>query len=139
MVFRQCSIGGRCYTGDEEAEAEEVIIAKQSSSSEALPKFKTAIPHFKDAALQADLDAAFSEKSDAADAAHARLLNGFLSCLVCEWLATVQYIHNLSTIVHALYVQNMRAYILQHMFCQCPMSDNSSRDSVTAACTLPWM
>ena len=81
MVFRQCSIGGRCYTGDEEAEAEEVIIAKQSSSSEALPKFKTAIPHFKDAALQADLDAAFSEKSDATDAAHARLLNGFLSCL----------------------------------------------------------
>ncbi|KAI5832175.1 phospholipid-translocating P-type ATPase [Schizophyllum commune Tattone D] len=81
MVFRQCSIGGRSYTGDEEAEAEEVIVAKQSSSSEALPKFKTAIPHFKDAALQADLDAAFSEKSDPADAAHARLLNGFLSCL----------------------------------------------------------
>ncbi|TRM59263.1 hypothetical protein BD626DRAFT_508757 [Schizophyllum amplum] len=82
MVFRECTIGGRCYTGDEDTEVNEPIAAaKLSSSSEALPKLKTNIPHFKDAVLQSDLDAAFSDKPDPADAAHARMLNGFLSCL----------------------------------------------------------
>ncbi|KAJ7667947.1 phospholipid-translocating ATPase [Mycena polygramma] len=94
MVFRQCSVGGKAYTGDVATpKAEDVVIkdvAASSTSSTEIPPSDT-IFHFKDANLAADLDAAVSADPDSGNAAHARSLNGFFKVLgLCHTVLTGQ-------------------------------------------------
>ncbi|KAJ7498994.1 phospholipid-translocating ATPase [Mycena latifolia] len=99
MVFRQCSIGGKAYTGDavedkEEAmELEEVAvkdISTSSTNSDTAPTSKTSpVFHFKDANLTADLDEAVSADPNSGNAGHARSLNGFFKVLgLCHTVLT---------------------------------------------------
>ncbi|KAJ6614318.1 phospholipid-translocating P-type ATPase [Mycena sp. CBHHK59/15] len=109
MVFRQCSIGGKAYTGDvveddEPTKLEEVAIkptqfeevaikdgSTSSAASDTLPTGKVADPifHFKDVALTADLDAAVSADPNSGNAAQARSLNGFFKVLgLCHTVLT---------------------------------------------------
>ncbi|KAJ6509889.1 phospholipid-translocating ATPase [Mycena vitilis] len=100
MVFRQCSVGGKAYTGDvatpqaeDLTKAEAVVVkdvATSSTSSTEIPPSDT-IFHFKDANLAADLDAAVSADPDSGNAAHARSLNGFFKVLgLCHTVLTGQ-------------------------------------------------
>ncbi|KAJ7781318.1 phospholipid-translocating ATPase [Mycena metata] len=57
MVFKQCSVGGKAYTGD--ASVDEVTkIAGKDISSTSTSSTDDGIPHFKDASLTYDLEAA---------------------------------------------------------------------------------
>ncbi|KAJ7068197.1 phospholipid-translocating ATPase [Mycena amicta] len=88
MVFRQCSVGGRAYTGDEEDTGELKDISSSSTSS---ADRSDPIPHFKDAHLAADLDAAVAADPNSENAAHARSLNGFFKVLgLCHTVLTAQ-------------------------------------------------
>ncbi|KAJ6602623.1 phospholipid-translocating ATPase [Mycena vulgaris] len=99
MVFRQCSVGGKAYTGDavepeEEAIRPEEVIVKGVSASSTNSASDTApttnaIFHFKDANLAADLDEAVSADPNSGNAAHARSLNGFFKVLgLCHTVLT---------------------------------------------------
>ncbi|KAJ7129762.1 phospholipid-translocating ATPase [Mycena epipterygia] len=93
MVFRQCSVGGKAYTGDvvEEEEDEEIALKTSSvaSSSTSDAPAVAGIFHFKDTSLSADLDAAVSADPNSPNAAHARSLNGFFKVLgLCHTVLT---------------------------------------------------
>jgi phospholipid-translocating ATPase len=91
MIFRQCSVGGKAYTGDA-VEPEEVIVKDVGSSntSSDLPP-PDAIFHFKDVNLAADLDEAVAADPNSENAAHARALNGFFKVLgLCHTVLTAQ-------------------------------------------------
>lgn len=114
MVFRQCSIGGIAYRGDDnkdeqiepiekprsllsEAEPETVDVwaAKRGSgSSNGLPKQHPQgddIIHFHDRDLEHDLEAALSEDPDPETRRHARNLNGFFTVLsLCHTVLTAE-------------------------------------------------
>ncbi|KAF7352855.1 Phospholipid-transporting ATPase [Mycena venus] len=95
MVFRQCSVGGKAYTGDEVDETaskpEEVIVKEGSSTTSSDIPVNDAIFHFKDANLAADLDAAVVTDPNSENAAHARALNGFFKVLgLCHTVLTAQ-------------------------------------------------
>ncbi|KAJ7744516.1 phospholipid-translocating ATPase [Mycena maculata] len=101
MVFRQCSIGGKAYTGDvieddddDVAKPDEIAVkdVSSSSSSASTPTGKSdGIFHFKDVNLTADLDAAVSTDPSSENAAHARSLNGFFKVLgLCHTVLTGQ-------------------------------------------------
>ncbi|KAJ7080403.1 hypothetical protein B0H15DRAFT_1025227 [Mycena belliarum] len=99
MVFRECSIGGRVYSGDPQPDddfpaAKPIAEARPSSgdSSTAAGSTDRTPPSdptpakqprrkFVDAALTADLAAAVDAGPNTADAGHARALHGFLSVL----------------------------------------------------------
>nr|GAT54067.1 phospholipid-translocating ATPase [Mycena chlorophos] len=94
MVFRQCSIGGRAYMG--EPEDDDMAALKEtngkdisSSSSASSAERNDSIPHFKDAGLTADLNAAVAADPNSENAAHARSLNGFFKVLgLCHTVLT---------------------------------------------------
>lgn len=114
MIFRQCSIGGKVYKGDPEAEVDEqrdVSIVKdtQSSSIDTASAEKvrdieaTADPmlasevklsagvlmHFRDEQLKNDLADAVSADPKSENAQHARNLNGFFTVLgLCHTVLT---------------------------------------------------
>ncbi|KAJ7228736.1 hypothetical protein GGX14DRAFT_414568 [Mycena pura] len=92
MVFRQCSIGGQAYTGDEEAaELRDVKDVPASVSSTTSAEKTDSNSHFKDAKLAADLDAAVAADPDSENAAHARSLNGFFKVLgLCHTVLTAE-------------------------------------------------
>lgn len=99
MIFRQCSVGGRHYKGDED-QHQGIIDAghsvepsgvsstmphgRDTSQAEEYPMqpvekvdlSEGVLAHFKDAALEADLRDAASSTSE-----HARMLNGFFTCI----------------------------------------------------------
>ncbi|KAF7986654.1 hypothetical protein HWV62_26488 [Athelia sp. TMB] len=103
MVFRQCSIGGRVYKGDTEADAdsqatqakgrtsdtdttgsadrkaEAEVEADPAPSASDVKLAKGVLHHFNDQALKADIVAAADGAPE--NAAHARMLNGFFSVL----------------------------------------------------------
>ncbi|KAJ7904440.1 phospholipid-translocating ATPase [Mycena olivaceomarginata] len=72
MIFRQCSVGGKAYTGDAD-------VGSSNTSSDLPPP--DAIFHFKDVNLAADLDEAVAADPNSENAAHARALNGFFKVL----------------------------------------------------------
>ncbi|KAJ7179920.1 phospholipid-translocating ATPase [Mycena crocata] len=100
MVFRQCSIGGKAYTGDvvedeveaiklEEVAVKDVSTSSTNSRSESPSRKVDPIFHFRDANLAADLDAAVSADLNSVNAAHARSLNGFFKVLgLCHTVMT---------------------------------------------------
>ncbi|KAJ7638744.1 phospholipid-translocating ATPase [Roridomyces roridus] len=92
MVFKQCSIGGKAYLGEEEDEMTETNLKDVASSSTASPVDRTeGTVHFKDANLMADLDVAVATDLNSGDAAHARSLNGFFKVLgLCHTVLTGQ-------------------------------------------------
>ncbi|KAL0571364.1 hypothetical protein V5O48_010602 [Marasmius crinis-equi] len=93
MVFRQCSIGGKAYRGDDKPvmHDEESSSGRPSvgnnparpsdTSSKTLHQADDEAPHFHDPELAADIEAAYAEEPDSGIASHARLLNGFFSVL----------------------------------------------------------
>ncbi|KAF8195975.1 phospholipid-translocating ATPase [Mycena galopus ATCC 62051] len=97
MIFRQCSVGGKAYTGDvvedTESKQEDVGGVKDigsSTTSSDIPA-TDAIFHFKDANLSADLDAAVGADPNSENAGHARALNGFFKVLgLCHTVLTGQ-------------------------------------------------
>lgn len=93
MVFRQCSVGGKAYTGDvvEDSKPEASPVKDASASSTSSTDIPDGIFHFKDTNLTADLDAAVSADPDSGNAAHARSLNGFFKVLgLCHTVLTAQ-------------------------------------------------
>lgn len=101
MVFRQCSIGGRVYTGDLEDESEpddameDTPLRDSSSTGGAdIPTKETAAatgkqPFFHSAQLSTDLSAALHSEPNTPNAAHARAMNGFFSVLaLCHTVLT---------------------------------------------------
>ncbi|KAJ6515969.1 phospholipid-translocating ATPase [Mycena sanguinolenta] len=93
MIFRQCSVGGKAYTGDvvEEAESKPEEIKDVGSSSSSDIPTRDAGFHFKDAELAADLDAAVAADPNSENADHARALNGFFQVLgLCHTVLTAE-------------------------------------------------
>ncbi|KAJ7095309.1 phospholipid-translocating ATPase [Mycena belliarum] len=95
MVFRQCSVGGKAYTGDEDEgagmEPHDLPVKDVSSSSTDSDSKPDPIFHFKDANLAADLDEAVAADPNSNNAAHARSLNGFFKVLgLCHTVLTAQ-------------------------------------------------
>ncbi|KAJ7700010.1 hypothetical protein B0H17DRAFT_1196026 [Mycena rosella] len=99
MVFRQCSIGGKAYTGDavedeeeainlEEIAVKDISTSSTNSASDSAPTTRTTpIIHFRDAQLTDDLNEAADPNSE--NAAHARSLNGFFKVLaLCHTVLT---------------------------------------------------
>jgi len=110
MVFRQCTIGGKAYRGDDDyAEGDQTYVSnipqttpeKQHSSFDTVtndpesgtgtpsktaslttaPSRKDDAPHFHDSGLAEDIEKSLLEDVSNEDAAHARSLNGFFSVL----------------------------------------------------------
>lgn len=113
MVFRQCSIGGVAYRGDDNKDEEvpiekpsslhskddvdeiEVWVANHSSGgSNSITKERQKsddIIHFHDHDLEQDLEAVLSEDPDPETRRHARNLNGFFTVLsLCHTVLTAQ-------------------------------------------------
>jgi len=98
MIFRQCSVGGRAYKGDDHEKPDGVnhsadpsgmphsVHSRSRSHLETMEEEHTdddgagqssgTSTHFKDSALAADLEDAADSTSE-----HARQLNGFFSCI----------------------------------------------------------
>ncbi|KAJ7143107.1 phospholipid-translocating ATPase [Mycena crocata] len=100
MVFRECSIGGRVYSGDPPPEdtppdppppkearpssstaADSNTEASNTASGSQTPPAALVKPRFTDAALSADLASAVHAGPHTPDAGHARALHGFFSVL----------------------------------------------------------
>ncbi|KAK7061656.1 phospholipid-transporting ATPase [Favolaschia claudopus] len=93
MVFRQCSVGGKAYTGEVEETASSQAAVKEAGSSTASTDIppSDAVIHFKDDNLFADLDAAVAADPNSENAGHARALNGFFKVLgLCHTVLTGQ-------------------------------------------------
>ncbi|KAF5358414.1 hypothetical protein D9756_001292 [Leucocoprinus leucothites] len=115
MVFRQCSIGGVAYKGDDNKDEEIVLPVKKlqsitsndgeatvdvlagnrgSGSSSIGPKPNLPeddIFHFHDRDLENDLEAVMSEDPDPETRRHARSLNGFFTVLaLCHTVLTAE-------------------------------------------------
>ncbi|KAJ3576870.1 hypothetical protein NP233_g101 [Leucocoprinus birnbaumii] len=109
MVFRQCSIGGVAYRGDDNKEEEiaiptekpqslasntevvDVLAANRGSGSGQNQRFDPDddIIHFHDRDLDNDLEAVMSEDPDPETRRHARSLNGFFTVLsLCHTVLT---------------------------------------------------
>ncbi|CAK5275664.1 unnamed protein product [Mycena citricolor] len=91
MVFRECSVGGKEYTGNLGEEESGENLKHRFSSSTSLNGSAGGLPHFKDVDLTADLEAAVSANADSGDAELARSLNGFFKVLgLCHTVLTGQ-------------------------------------------------
>ncbi|KZT35488.1 phospholipid-translocating P-type ATPase [Sistotremastrum suecicum HHB10207 ss-3] len=108
MVFRGCSIGGKTYQGDPEAETAETqrdptypesLPATTDDSSNGVPSTLAAekvalsqgvLHHFVDTDLNADLNAAKGAEAGGPTSSQARMLNGFFNVLaLCHTVLAV--------------------------------------------------
>lgn len=93
MIFRQCSINGKVYTGDAEAVPAAPVVDEAARKSDTSSATATAPPpsnvetRFHSATLDADIAAAAN--SSGSGTAHARSLHGFFSVLaLCHTVLT---------------------------------------------------